>query len=178
MAKSKKLSTVKRFLGANILTFLLVFLGAGSVYLYDRTIWNARAQSPNTNSPSAVLACVNSTNGNIRVVESLDNCKNGERPQALQSAISNLLSDVEVVWYQPPGDRNTNYESGINLKCPDGKVVVGGGNTEVVRQNSPKDETISGGSGRTSSPVEEWSVVPWRYEAAPIVYVVCAKVNK
>jgi hypothetical protein len=177
MAKSKKLSSVKGFLGANLLTFFLVFLAAGSVFLYDRTIWNARAQSPNSDSPSAVLSCVNTTNGNLRIVDSLDKCKNGERPQPLQSAISNLLSDVEVVWHQPPGDRNTNYDAGIAVKCPDGKVAIGGGNTEVVRQNVPKDETISGGSGSTSGPVEEWSIIPWRYEQAPVVYVVCAKVN-
>jgi hypothetical protein len=178
MAKSKKLSGVKGFLGANLFTLALVFLAAGSVFVYDRTIWIASAQSVASGSPSSVVACSNTTNGNLRAVNSLDQCKNGEKGLMLQGAIPNLLSDVEVVWYQPPGDRNTNFEGGINVKCPEGKVVIGGGSTEVVRQNTPKDETISGGSGQTGSPVEEWSIVPWRYEAAPVVYAICAKVNK
>ena len=177
MPKTKNLSPFKKFLGSHLFSVLLIFLAAGSVYIYDRTIWIAYAQT-NNNSTSAVLTCKNNTNGNLRVVDSVDKCKSGEQSLALQGAISNLLSDVEVVWHQPPGDRNTNYDAGIDVACPDGKIAIGGGNTEVVRQNAPKDESITGNSGRTSEPVENWSIAPWRYEQAPIVYAICAKVNK
>ncbi len=177
MAKGKKYSSVKGMFGTNMFTVLLIFLAAGSVFIYDRTIWIARAQTGPTGSPSAVLTCSNTTNGNLRVVDSLDKCKNGERGVALQSSIPNLVSDVEVLWYTPPGDRNTNYEDGIKLNCPDGKVAIGGGNTEVVSKTVPLGDSIGGAEGKSTS-ARGWQIVPWRYLSAPMVYVVCAKVTK
>lgn len=164
--------------GTNMFTVLLIFLAAGSVFIYDRTIWIARAQTNGSTSPSAVLTCTNTTNGNLRVVDSLDKCKNGERGVALQSSVPNLISDVEVVWYTPPGDRNTNFEAGIKVECPDGKVAIGGGNTEVVMKNTPINEAITTPAGRTSQYSKGWEIIPWRYLQAPVIYTICAKVTK
>jgi len=176
--KSKKLQSENWVFKTALLTILIVLTSAITLFFYDHLHDTARAQTTPTTSPSAILACSNSTNGILRIVDSLEKCKTSEKGIALQSAISNLVSDIEVVWYQPPGDRHTNFEGGIDLTCPDGKVVIGGGNTEVVRKNAPKHEAIVGTSGRTTNAVSTWSVTPWRYEQAPIVYAVCARVNK
>lgn len=177
-SKAKKLNSLKGMWGTNVVTVVLILLAATAVFVYDRTVWIARAQQPQSTSPSAVHVCTNTTNGNVRVVDNLDKCKNGERGLDLQSAISNLISDVEVVWFQPPGDRNTNYEAGIKLECPNGKVAIGGGNTEVVQKTVPMGDEITGASGNTTVPAKGWEIVPYRYVQAPIIYTICARVNK
>ena len=178
MAKSKKITSLRGMWGTNMFTVLLIIFAAASVFIYDRTVWIARAQQPATSSPSAILVCSNTTNGNLRAVDSLSKCKNGEKGLALQSAISNLISDVEVVWFTPPGDRNTNYESGIKLECPSGKVAIGGGNTEVVSKNVPFGDAFTGSEGKTTELGKGWEIIPWKYVQAPVIYTICARVNQ